>query len=173
MLHRKRTLTWYFLKMLVSVAKKVLTFSKKGVARISHSGIISPCRRARGAEANHWMWAFSSGGERFPDTEEVTSSNLVTPTTKSAPRRSPPAGRFLCAALRLRLPRRLHVNLVAAAAPTVHFHMQTAAAWECAPGLVHPRRRRKSCATKARRSGVVTIARTPVSSLFNHGCIGG
>ena len=24
--------------------------------------------------------AFSSGGERFPDTEEVTSSNLVTPT---------------------------------------------------------------------------------------------
>ena len=27
--------------------------------------------------------AFSSGGERFPDTEEVTSSNLVTPTTKS------------------------------------------------------------------------------------------
>ena len=25
-------------------------------------------------------WAFSSGGERFPDTEEVTSSNLVTPT---------------------------------------------------------------------------------------------
>ena len=26
--------------------------------------------------------AFSSGGERFPDTEEVTSSNLVTPTTK-------------------------------------------------------------------------------------------
>ena len=80
MLHRKRTLTWYFLKMLVSVAKKVPTFSKKGVARISHSGIISPCRRARGAEANHWMWAFSSGGERFPDTEEVTSSNLVTPT---------------------------------------------------------------------------------------------
>ena len=80
MLYRKRTLTWYFLKMLVSVAKKVLTFSKKGVARISHSGIISPCRRARGAEANHWMWAFSSGGERFPDTEEVTSSNLVTPT---------------------------------------------------------------------------------------------
>ena len=40
-------------------------------------------------------WAFSSGGERFPDTEEVTSSNLVTPTIKSAPRRSPPAGRFL------------------------------------------------------------------------------
>ena len=80
MLHRKRTLTWYFLKMLVSVAKKVPTFSKKGVARISHSGIISPCRSARGAEANHWMWAFSSGGERFPDTEEVTSSNLVTPT---------------------------------------------------------------------------------------------
>ena len=29
------------------------------------------------------IWAFSSGGERFPDTEEVTSSNLVTPTTKS------------------------------------------------------------------------------------------
>lgn len=27
------------------------------------------------------LWAFSSGGERFPDTEEVTSSNLVTPTT--------------------------------------------------------------------------------------------
>ena len=26
------------------------------------------------------IWAFSSGGERFPDTEEVTSSNLVTPT---------------------------------------------------------------------------------------------
>ena len=41
--------------------------------------------------------AFSSGGERFPDTEEVTSSNLVTPTTKSAPRRSPPAGAFCCA----------------------------------------------------------------------------
>ena len=41
--------------------------------------------------------AFSSGGERFPDTEEVTSSNLVTPTTKSAPRRSPPAGRFFIA----------------------------------------------------------------------------
>ena len=26
------------------------------------------------------IWAFSSGGERFPDTEEVTSLNLVTPT---------------------------------------------------------------------------------------------
>ena len=26
------------------------------------------------------MWAISSGGERFPDTEEVTSSNLVSPT---------------------------------------------------------------------------------------------
>lgn len=25
-------------------------------------------------------WAFSSGGERFPDTEEVRSSNLLTPT---------------------------------------------------------------------------------------------
>ena len=39
--------------------------------------------------------AFSSGGERFPDTEEVTSSNLVTPTTKSARRRRTPAARFL------------------------------------------------------------------------------
>ena len=29
--------------------------------------------------------AFSSGGERFPDTEEVTSSNLVTPTKCSRP----------------------------------------------------------------------------------------
>ena len=28
--------------------------------------------------------AFSSGGERFPDTEEVTSSNLVTPTIENA-----------------------------------------------------------------------------------------
>ena len=27
------------------------------------------------------IWAFSSGGERFPDTEEVRSSNLLTPTT--------------------------------------------------------------------------------------------
>jgi hypothetical protein len=27
--------------------------------------------------------AFSSGGERFPDTEEVTSSNLVTPTNET------------------------------------------------------------------------------------------
>ena len=26
------------------------------------------------------IWAFSSGGERFPDTEEVRSSNLLTPT---------------------------------------------------------------------------------------------
>ncbi len=26
--------------------------------------------------------AFSSGGERFPDTEEVISSNLITPTIK-------------------------------------------------------------------------------------------
>ena len=32
------------------------------------------------------IWAFSSGGERFPDTEEVTSSNLVTPTKLSQPR---------------------------------------------------------------------------------------
>ena len=32
------------------------------------------------------IWAFSSGGERFPDTEEVTSSNLVTPTKCSQPR---------------------------------------------------------------------------------------
>ena len=31
--------------------------------------------------------AFSSGGERFPDTEEATSSNLVTPTTKDQVRR--------------------------------------------------------------------------------------
>ena len=38
--------------------------------------------------------AFSSGGERFPDTEEVTSSNLVTPTTKSAPRRQVRRGAF-------------------------------------------------------------------------------
>ena len=30
--------------------------------------------------------AFSSGGERFPDTEEVRSSNLLTPTTHSQPR---------------------------------------------------------------------------------------
>ena len=29
--------------------------------------------------------AFSSGGERFPDTEEVTSSNLVTPTKLPRP----------------------------------------------------------------------------------------
>ncbi len=27
--------------------------------------------------------AFSSGGERFPDTEEVRSSNLLTPTINS------------------------------------------------------------------------------------------
>ncbi len=26
------------------------------------------------------IWEFSSGGERFPDTEEVRSSNLLTPT---------------------------------------------------------------------------------------------
>ena len=32
------------------------------------------------------IWAFSSGGERFPDTEEVTSSNLVTPTKCSQSR---------------------------------------------------------------------------------------
>ena len=62
------------------VGKKVRTFSKKGVAKNSGSGIISPCRRAESAEATHSKWAFSSGGERFPDTEEVTSSNLVTPT---------------------------------------------------------------------------------------------
>ena len=30
--------------------------------------------------------AFSSGGERFPDTEEVRSSNLLTPTIHSQPR---------------------------------------------------------------------------------------
>ena len=66
--------------MLSGDGKKVRTFSKKGVAKNSGSGIISPCRRAEGAEANHSKWAFSSGGERFPDTEEVTSSNLVTPT---------------------------------------------------------------------------------------------
>ena len=29
------------------------------------------------------IWAFSSGGERFPDTEEVRSSNLLTPTNSS------------------------------------------------------------------------------------------
>ncbi len=29
------------------------------------------------------IWAFSSGGERFPDTEEVRSSNLLTPTNCS------------------------------------------------------------------------------------------
>ena len=33
--------------------------------------------------AVHHIRAFSSGGERFPDTEEVTSSNLVTPTKLS------------------------------------------------------------------------------------------
>ncbi len=32
------------------------------------------------------IWAFSSGGERFPDTEEVRSSNLLTPTKCSQPR---------------------------------------------------------------------------------------
>ena len=31
-------------------------------------------------DAVHGTRAFSSGGERFPDTEEATSSNLVTPT---------------------------------------------------------------------------------------------
>ena len=66
--------------MLFGKDKKVRTFLKKGVAKISGSGIISPCRRAESAEANRSKWAFSSGGERFPDTEEVTSSNLVTPT---------------------------------------------------------------------------------------------
>ena len=38
--------------------------------------------------------AFSSGGERFPDTEEVTSSNLVTPTTKDAGRWHKPSTCF-------------------------------------------------------------------------------
>ena len=37
-----------------------------------------PTRRKRRSKT--LKWAFSSGGERFPDTEEVTSSNLVTPT---------------------------------------------------------------------------------------------
>ena len=32
------------------------------------------------------IWAFSSGGERFPDTEEVRSSNLLTPTKCSQSR---------------------------------------------------------------------------------------
>ena len=32
------------------------------------------------------IWAFSSGGERFPDTEEVRSSNLLTPTKCLQPR---------------------------------------------------------------------------------------
>ena len=29
----------------------------------------------------HWLRAYSSAGERFPDTEEVTGSIPVTPTT--------------------------------------------------------------------------------------------
>ena len=41
------------------------------------------------------LWAFSSGGERFPDTEEVTSSNLVTPTTKDAGHWGCPVACFL------------------------------------------------------------------------------
>ena len=41
------------------------------------------------------IWAFSSGGERFPDTEEVTSSNLVTPT-KNDKTGDIVSGLFLC-----------------------------------------------------------------------------
>ena len=41
------------------------------------------------------IWAFSSGGERFPDTEEVTSSNLVTPT-KNDKAGDIVSGLFLC-----------------------------------------------------------------------------
>lgn len=34
----------------------------------------------RGSVCGRHVRALSSGGERFPDTEEVTSSNLVAPT---------------------------------------------------------------------------------------------
>ena len=40
--------------------------------------------------------AFSSGGERFPDTEEVRSSNLLTPTTKDEVRGLSICPLFLC-----------------------------------------------------------------------------
>ena len=40
----------------------------------NHSGILFP------AHSRTLDRAFSSGGERFPDTEEVRSSNLLTPT---------------------------------------------------------------------------------------------
>ena len=41
--------------------KKVQTFSKKGVAKNSGSGIISPCRRAESAEAKHSSGRLAQG----------------------------------------------------------------------------------------------------------------
>ena len=52
-------------------------FFKKGLHRRAGLDILLLAQNAHPK-----LRAFSSGGERFPDTEEVTSSNLVTPTIK-------------------------------------------------------------------------------------------
>ena len=61
-----------------SLAVRLFKNLKQGLAKRQDSGIISI--RVLAPKMQMKDWAFSSGGERFPDTEEVTSSNLVTPT---------------------------------------------------------------------------------------------
>ena len=63
-----------YVLLLLSVFKNL----KLGLAKRLDSGKIST--RVLAPKMHKKDWAFSSGGERFPDTEEVTSSNLVTPT---------------------------------------------------------------------------------------------
>ncbi len=54
---------------------------KESLQLRNRSGIFSDA--LHGHSGQLYIRAFSSGGERFPDTEEVRSSNLLTPTINS------------------------------------------------------------------------------------------
>ena len=61
-----------------TLVESMLPKTRLGVLNLAGSATLAFV----GFPATH-IRAFSSGGERFPDTEEVTSSNLVTPTTNN------------------------------------------------------------------------------------------
>ena len=61
-------------------AKKFELFQNRGLSRFLIQVLYLLADAPKAQKQITKTWAFSSAGERFPDTEEVTSSNLVTPT---------------------------------------------------------------------------------------------
>ena len=62
---------WWIIPYIKSSQADMAQLVEHNLAKVGVAGS-SPVVRS--------IWAFSSGGERFPDTEEVRSSNLLTPT---------------------------------------------------------------------------------------------